>query len=386
MTTERTTQGRHVRPRVGRSYKIGTIVFLCVSLIVALTIGSIALSSTVVTVVLGVHEVSGSTSLTVMQEPRDNQTALKGTLLFSSTEGELNIDVPSGTTTVDDHARGMVTIRNTWTKAQPLAVKTRLRSKVNNMIYRTTEFVNVPSGGTVEVEVVADEKGAGGNIPESRFEIVALWSGLQEKIYGESSAAFTGGVRSESSVSQSMIDDAKSKLEDELLKKFPTQLQSVPDSMTVVGSPTIVTTITSSAKPGDRVPSFKVSGTLRALSVAVDKNELSSNVQALLKRILPQGEEYTVPAPTLAWTIGDYSERQATVELGLRAQAPAKLLSSNEAFKLTRFTGKTRDAILQELLGISGVKSAEVKISPFWSSRTPTNAKQVKVRFVTSAE
>ncbi len=378
---------RRRQPRISRFYRIGTLIFLSSSLLAGTAIALTALSATVVTITLKPHALSESAELTVTASQKNPETELTGTLIFSSTDGELNVDVPSSGARVEDFARGTVTIVNRWTKAQPLAVTTRLRAAANGLIYRTAKFINVPAGGSAEVEVVADEKGIRGNIPSTDFEIVALWPGLKDKIYGTSTVAFSGGVRSDSTVSQTTIDEAKKRLEDQLLKQFPSTAQNIPVGLTSVGSPTLVSSsIITATKPGDRVPSFTVTGSVKTLTIAVDGQAVNSLVRAILQRILPADEEYISAEPSLNWTVQEYSERQGAARLELMVRASARLRADSQSFGPRNFTGKTQAEIVAELKGMSGVTAADASISPFWASRSPSNPAQIKVRVTAAPE
>ena len=87
-------------------------------------------------------------------------------------------------------ARGKVTITNRYSKAQPLTAGTRLKSP-DGQIFRTQTRVDVPVGGSVTTEVVADVAGEAGSLPKgTTFILPALWAGLQDKITGISTEAF----------------------------------------------------------------------------------------------------------------------------------------------------------------------------------------------------
>lgn len=386
MTADARDKRRH-QPRVARFYRTGTLIFLGCSLLVSAAIALTALSATVVTVTLKPHALSESLELTVTENQQNQESELKGTLIFSSTDGELSVDVPSSGARVDDFARGTVTIVNKWTKTQPLAVTTRLRAAANGLIYRTAKFVNVPAGDSVEVEVVADEKGIKGNAPPTEFEIVALWPGLKDKIYGTSRAAFSGGVRTDSTVSPTVIDEAKKRLADQLLKQFPAAAQDLPTGMTSTGAPTLVSSnIVSSAKPGDQVTSFTVKGSVTSLTIAVDGPALNEVVRALLQRIQPANEEYVSAEPSVSWTIQEFNQRQGTARLTMNVRATARLKSDSPTFAASNFSRQTAAEIISKLKGTAGVTAVEAKISPFWASRSPSNPAQIKVRVTATSE
>ncbi len=368
-------------PRVSRLYRSGTFIFVGISLLVGAAIALISFSRTTIVVTLGPREVRETVELTISEQPTAGSSDLHGKLLFETIEGNVSSSVPTSGAVVEDYARGLVTIYNQWTKPQPLAATTRLRASLSGLIFRTTKRVDVPAGGSVVAEVVADKKGAAGNIPPDRFEIVALWSGLKDQIYGQSNQAMTGGTRSEAAVTQALLDDAREDLERELLAKLKTTAPPVPDGMTVVGDPKLVTSsLTSNATPGEVVPSFVTAGSVRTLLVAVETEEMTKKIAAVLETTLTEDEAVTGSSTQTTWRVLTLNESRGTANLELTVAATVQLKPESDHLAVEKFTRKTRAEILQTLLGTPGVKSADVRMSPFWATRSPSLPSQIMVR------
>lgn len=376
----RQTAQKKQPPRISRLYRSGTFIFLGISLLVGAAIAAIAFSRTTILVTLAPRDITETATVTVSEQPREGGDDLPGKLLFSTGEGEAVSAVPASGATVDDYAHGNVTINNTWTKTQPLAATTRLRPASNGLIFRTTKRVDVPAGGSVVTEIAADEKGAKGNVPPGRFEIVALWQGLKDKIWGESTEPMSGGRRSQAAVTQALIDDAKKNLERELLNKVQTAVPTPPDGMSIVGEPTIAaTTLTPSANPGDAVQAFTVKGSVRAVQVAVEDNAVSKKITGMLETAHAKDEEVSATSVRTTWNVIEFNERERTARFDLNASASARLKQDSKHLKPEQFSRKTRSEILQTLLGIPGVKSADVRMSPFWATRAPSLPSQIKI-------
>jgi len=119
---------------------------------------------------------------------------VKKTIAFSSTG-----KIFKGT-----NASGRLTIYNMFTEERPLIPRTRFQTP-DGIVFRIQDYVTVPgarggSPGKIEVNVVADEVdaygnivGERGNIGPSKFILPALSSDTQTKIYAESFAPMTGG-------------------------------------------------------------------------------------------------------------------------------------------------------------------------------------------------
>ena len=130
-------------------------------------------------------------------------------------------------------ASGMITIFNKQNVDQDLIKRTRFKSE-GEVIFRIREKVLVPANGELEVEVFADEEGAGGNIGSSRFILPGFSSEIKRtNVYGESYKPMTGGVIKEKVLTQEDINKAKETLEqtihDELLVKLDEELRTMAD-------------------------------------------------------------------------------------------------------------------------------------------------------------
>ncbi len=181
---------RHAQLQWNYRFISATFVVLVVGVIGGIAYA--AWSKTVITVTP--RRLPVSATFTVIVAPTGQETTgLSGTVATEERSATVTVQPKQSGATVPAYAAGRVTFRNLTAKDQPLATGTRLRS-ATGVIVRTTARVDVPAGGTVGADVIADPLGADGNLPPGRFIIVALWPGLQDKIYADSAAAFTGGL------------------------------------------------------------------------------------------------------------------------------------------------------------------------------------------------
>ncbi|MBI4089937.1 MAG: hypothetical protein HY421_00875 [Candidatus Kerfeldbacteria bacterium] len=379
------TAKRSHQPHVARLYRTGTLAFVGVAVLVAGVIGAIALSGTTVAITVGTRDITQRATLTVVeQSPADDE--LTGTFVFAEMEGGKTVEAPQTGEQVDDYARGTVIIVNRWTKAQPLAAGTRLKASSNGLIYRTAARVDVPAGGEFGIEVVADEAGARGNIGPDRFEIVALWSGLKDQIYGRSSTAMSGGVRSATKLSQATIDNAKRALEDELLAAAADQLPAPADAQVRAGEPFAVSAAVSSRQQaGDSAASVTVEGSVRAAAIDLPAETLNQHVEQLLSNVRASDESFIDNDPTVTWRLTEFSGRNRRAQFDLTVTQRARLQANSQRLQANQFTRRTRQEILTSLQGIPGVVKVEVTIRPFWATRTPGLPSQIKVT-VTAAQ
>lgn len=379
------TANRAHRPQVARMYRAGTFMFVGITVLVAGSIAAIAFSGTTVAITVGTRDITQrATIIVVEQSPADEE--LTGAFVFANADGSKNIEAPQTGELVDDYARGTVTIVNRWTKVQPLAAGTRLKASSNGLIYRTTARVDVPAGGQFSIEVVADEAGAKGSIGPDRFEIVALWSGLKDQIYGQSSSAFTGGVRSASKLAQATIDNAERALEDELLAAAADKLPAPAEGSVRAGEPfAFGTAVTSRQRAGESAASVTAEGSVRAAAIDLPVEALKQRIEQLLNNVRAADETFIDNEPVLTWRLVEFSERNRRAQLDLTVTQRARLQANSARLQANQFTRRTRQEIITTLQGIPGVVKADVTIRPFWATRTPGLASQIKV-IITAAQ
>lgn len=369
------------RPHITRLYRNATIGFFAVAVVVAGSIAFVSFSTTTIRVGVGTRTATKKISVTVSSNPVPESGELNGSVRVLSIEGSKTADAPESGATVDDYARGTVTIRNEWTKPQPLAEKTRLKASSNGVIYRTTSRIDVPVGGTAEATIVADTPGAVGNIGPDTFEIVALWPGLKEKIYGTSADPMTGGTKTSSQLTQATIDETSKELEKELLSRAASDVPSnVPEGMIVVGEPfRISMSSISSAKAGEAVSTYTVTGTLRYASISIAQKDLEETTRSNLTTVLTNKEQVDGDDVQYAWNLATLDEKNGAATLDLTLTATGRLSADDNLLKTDRFTSKTRGEIQELLRSIEGVQSIEISIGPFWSSRSPSSPQRITV-------
>ncbi len=214
--------------------------------------------------------------------------------LLSAEESLTETAQATGKKNVGEKAKGTITITNSWDQnPQPLVAGTRFVANDSGKVFKTVADVTVPGAtptliegnitikpSTATVAVEADEAGDSYNIPASRFTIPGLSKEKQEKIYGQSQSAMTGGVTKELTVvSEDDIKKAKTSLADKLKEKALAAAKSAADSSVSIlnnAEDSEITTTKVSAKAGDEVAKFQVEMSVKAYLLGYDKETLKS--------------------------------------------------------------------------------------------------------------
>jgi len=119
---------------------------------------------------------------------------------------------------INKQATGKATIINNSKFNQPLVATTRLLSK-EGVLFRLKNGVNVPAGGSIEVEIYADQPGPDGEIGSTTFTIPGLSGAKQKLIYAQSSEPTKGGTEISGVITADDLANAQADLESELISK-----------------------------------------------------------------------------------------------------------------------------------------------------------------------
>lgn len=363
------------RAHVQIAYRPVSIIFVALVLLIIGGVAYAGWSSTVITITPRITTVKTSFPITVSAADGD-ASWLRGTITTEDKTATVTV-TPSGTgTPVPAHATGQIRIKNTTSADQPLAVKTRLQSS-SGVIVRTTERVDVPAGGSVVANVIADPLGAEGNLEPGKFIIVALWPGLQDKIYGESTEAFTGGLAAGGkNLSLDELTTASNQAEEEIRAATGS---SRPGTLISLEPSSVV----SVPKPEVASASYKVTVTVKVTTVTYDAGIVTELLRSELGKVLPDGQTLdTINDPLISIQDRPTTDR---IVLLVDGQAAASLSATNPLLKPATYIGLTAAEIKQKLSDDSVIKSTTVKLSPWWRTTAPEQPERITLN-VTSPQ
>ncbi|MFA5995478.1 MAG: baseplate J/gp47 family protein [Patescibacteria group bacterium] len=343
--------------QIQRHYTPLVIIFIGVTVLIGLLVYYLAFNKTTITI----HTAPVAETQTFSYSNDQLDAVLVNTNL---TAIEFTYSDISESTPVPSTARGTVVIENHYSADQPLVRTTRLLS-TEDVLFRTDKTVVVPSGGSVTVPVYADEPGETGNIPPSKFEIVALWAGLKDKIYATSQAAMTGGVINESILTQNDMANAKLAAETAWREQASTALNKLaqteatgitPDSLSINN----LKQTTKPTSAGETASTITVTTSGTALALAF-------NQAKLLNVLAKEQPAVTFQADTLTYQVIPTDGTNGTVT---GAITYTKTLQNSDIDK-SKLTDKTKTQIIDYLRQQPGVQTVEVDLCPFWLSTIP---------------
>lgn len=273
---------------------------------------------------------------------------------------------------VSGTATGTVTIYNNYSADQPLVRTTRLLSE-DGVLFRTDETVTVPSGGSVDVNVYADEAGATGDIEPTKFEIVALWDGLKDQIYAESTEAMSGGVIKSGVVTQAAIDQARKKAEQQFRKTASKELADDPNITNTISAEDITIDIvdqTVDVEVGEPANEIIVDTSATVSGYAFDKRKLTD--------LLTKDTGTEISEKSIEYEINN-DAGQAYIKGTIQVPAQGTVM---EGIEVEQLTNKNAEQIRTYLESFNEVKDVIITFSPFWIKTSSPSAKNIQVNVV----
>lgn len=283
---------------------------------------------------------------------------------------------PTGTRTVQGTSKGEVIIYNKTAADQPLVKTTRLLDP-KGVMFRLAETVRVPARGQVTVPVYADQAGTQGDIAPTQFTIPGLPETKQKVVYAESKAAMTGGAATVGVLSEDDIKSAQVNFKEKVKQAF---LQTISQTGKEINVSVADQFVVTSAKAGDQVGSFSVSGTSTLIVVSYDLKDLTAKVASeVASKIDTSAERFITADRKPLITVSNFSLKDRTADLAVTQDALVTLDANVDKLAPKNFVGKSKDEIQRYILGLDHVVGVDIKFSPSWMSSAPTAADRIRV-------
>lgn len=379
------------KAKIEKYYSKVAFIFLGAALIAVIAIVYVSLAKTVITIKPSPEAITASFEIQIVTEEDQEQVStnsLRGRLAEKTIEETKTFTNVTNQHQIEGKAEGKVTIYNNYSSNQPLVATTRLLSE-NDVLFRTKETVTVPAGGQVDVEVEADQPGVQGNIGPARFTIVALWKGLQDKIYAESTEDMSSGLRDVTVATLENINDSKEELALALKEKAIEELSRdiVKENSAERILPQAVTyqilDENADIEPDAEVNSFEVTSSIKIIAAVFDEEELFEYAKQILAEQVQENEELGgTELGLLEYEIKSYDleTQSAVIKATLNGTTYVKLTSP--IFDRDNLTNRDKQEIRTYFLDFSEIQNVDVKFSPFWVFRSPSLKDHIEIVIV----
>lgn len=272
-------------------------------------------------------------------------------------------------------ARGVVRLVNEQAQEQALLPQSHLRHEERGVFFLTDRAVRIPAQGEVEVSVTAKEEGASGNVAAGRLIIDKLPANLQQTVYAESAADFSGGEVLDTPLTESelnamlegVVGQARERARGELTSKAGGA--AIREGLTAE----VVEEKEATAAPGSRAATYSVRARVRLRAFVADDTALLS-LTLLSLQVQPKPDEEFVSYDPESFTVeierADFERGEARVTghiAGLFAQK-----AESKIFDAQALAGRTAREVEEYLLQFDSVEAVTVKLWPFWVTSIPS--------------
>ncbi len=335
---------------------------------------------------------------TAATEVNQDAATIPGKIVSLEHETKLSAKA-TGRKDIGAKATGSATIFNAW-DSQPhvFAVGTTLKAK-NGLEFVLTSDVTVPgatsivsAGSTIitpgkkDATIAAAAPGDGYNIAAATFTIPTLTKAQQEKIYGASTQATTGGtsqvvtIVAQSDLDQLSQQAKKLNLDDGVAKAK----EAAGDAVVLEGAiETVSQNVANSVEVNAQAEAVEatVTGTFQAISFTQDNHK--QLLEKLIADKIPQGQQLVTEGDGVAI---DTSQ----IELNLVNEQKLELTTNLKAFTVDRFNPSEvqRSLIGESLAGTTAAvkpliqtDSIDAAIQPAWWPRLPFWSRKITVSY-----
>lgn len=284
---------------------------------------------------------------------------------------------------------GDVDIVNTATTEQKIKEGSRLVTREGTLFFMKTHAIvpGASSGGPgrASVLVEAAEPGAAGNIEPQRLNFAALDEASQSIVYAEAGHALSGGSGQEVGIVQeSDLEAARAAAREAARQQVEAAIRGelTPGWVLLEESwTTELLTFDTSVQIGEQRPVIPYTSRVVVRAIGFAEATVEEALRAALMARLD--DEYDLFPGPLSYTKTidrvDWERGEADITARVTHTTIPNLSLDTLQEKLA---GRTRSAALEYLEGLPGVRSAEVRLRPFWVRSVPRIEKRIQIDLV----
>ncbi|MBI4812121.1 hypothetical protein HY798_01555 [Candidatus Falkowbacteria bacterium] len=288
----------------------------------------------------------------------------------------------SGSEILGEEAVGKAVIVNNYNKNQPLVATTRLLS-ADNKLFRIKDTVNVPAGGTAEVEIYADKPGPDMAIGPTKFTIPGLWAGLQDKIYAENREPIKYQQKVKRNITQADIDAAVADLKQVLLARAKDDIEAVYQG----GGKKLLYGIDENSaetdidgKVGEEKEKFSVTMKTTAAVVAFNDEAIKKMARAKIAAAVPDDKELAeFNEENIAYSLSNYNLEQGTATVNAVFEGKMALKADSSVIDKNILVGLTREQLNDYLSGLPEIAGFDIKFSPSFINKVPNLVDRIEI-------
>ncbi|NCD00585.1 hypothetical protein EOL94_00595 [bacterium] len=346
-------------------------LFLFLTAILILVIVYFSFSKLTITI-SSAEEIINNNVLLDVYNNSDIGDSLTGSVMSITAESEGMYEA-TGEEIIGEEVIGKVTLVNNYTKDQPLVATTRLLTQ-DDKLYRIKDSVTIPAGGSVEVDIYADEVKAEMAIGPTKFIIPGLWAGLQDKIYAESKEKFVYQTKIENYVRPGDITKAQEDLKSKLIKDVEKEANRMfnKTDQVIYDVNLNLTKFEYDVEAGSKEDVFDMKAESQVVVIAFPKERAEELAHSKLSLLIPQDKEIKDFDPeSLSYTLDNYNLKDGVATVKVSFSGKMSLKGNADIVDRKQLVNLKKDQIEKYLDNFSEIQSFELKFFPGFVNKAP---------------
>jgi hypothetical protein len=314
-------------------------------------------------------------------EGKDSSNSIEGIVKLKKINHEIIFDA-SGADVIGKEAIGKVTIVNNYTKNQPLVATTRLLSS-DGKLFRLSDTVNVPAGGSVSAKIYADEPSEEMEIGPTTFSIPGLWAGLQEQIFAKSDEKVVYQQKVKKYIVQEDLDDSIRELKQKLLAEAKNQINKDYEEYGQIIYKIDENSIESEVdkKAGEEVDTFLASMEADVIVVAFDDQKSAELAkQKFISSLLKNKELLSFDNENIIYSLNNYDHAQGIATINATFEGKVSLKEDSDIVEIDKILGLNSSQLDAYLSGLPEIAGFEVKYFPSFIKRVPKLVDRIEIK------
>ncbi len=342
--------------------------FIFLVFILLLTSAYFLLTKVVITLVPDQQRMSNNLIFDVKDKDSDasvSRSSIKGVVKTMQIEYKKAYPA-SGSEVIGKEAIGQAIIFNNYSKSQMLVATTRLLS-ASGQLFRLKNTVNVPAGGSIKVEIYADEPTPEMAINPTKFNIPGLWAGLQDKIYAETKEKIVYQQKIKKHLIQKDIDNGIRDMRQQLLSKAKTEINKKYNDYDEVIYNIDDDSIQSSidAEVGDEINEANITMSAKVVVVAFKGQEASALAKKKFITSLSDNKELVnFDQKNIIYSLNNYNDIDGVATINATFEGKISLKKDSSVIDKEKIIGLNKKQLEIYLDNLEDVSGHEIKFYP----------------------
>ncbi|HNP75037.1 MAG TPA: hypothetical protein PKL09_01585 [bacterium] len=363
-------------PKIGL-YRNISIFFIVMAVILLVVVFLFFYNQATIIITSEKRDINLSFNLEIKTEPTADELREKDIIAGSLVNQELDVEGVFDVTvtkTVSSGLVGRVKLVNGLSKDQPLLKTTQLQA-ANGVIVRTNEYVVVPAGGSVMVDVYPKDPEEFIDIEPGDLTVIKLNPASQAKVYGVAETVLTAKPRQIKILSEADINQAKQQLLEQAEKKLRQEWQ-LPEQQKVTVQ---VVEAKTDKTIGEETEQFSLTLKVIGKYLTVNNDQLASLIARKVENLNLAGVQVNnINFNDLEYTITD-EDLKGSVLAKVNYALEALIDKNNPILDPANLVGKEATEAETYLLNYDLIKEVDVIISPGWNKKIPKNEDRIKI-------